>query len=148
MYTMSVDTKAKEFQYKFLNDILATNYWLHKWKITSTDMCTFCANESEILQQLFWECKWARELWYNIEVWCNDQTNIPANITRDLVFFGSDNILLHSIIVVGKHVIYNSKFAETNPIISRFKFASARLMKMELYNVETGISNRKVGTSP
>ena len=143
MHTMSVDTKAKEFQYKFLNDIIATNYWLHKWKITSTDMCTFCANESETIQHLFWECKWARELWYHIEVWYNDQTNIPANITRDLVFLGSDNILLHSIIVVGKQVIYSSKFAETKPNINRFKFTVTRLMKMELYNVETGISKQK-----
>jgi hypothetical protein len=42
-----LDTSTKIFQYKFLNDILANNYWLRKWKIVEDETCTFCKNNVE-----------------------------------------------------------------------------------------------------
>ena len=36
-----IDTKTREFQFKFLHDILANNYWLRKWNIAESDNVSY-----------------------------------------------------------------------------------------------------------
>ena len=41
------DTKAKEFQYKFVNDLLLNRYLLSKWKIVDSAACIYCKAQNE-----------------------------------------------------------------------------------------------------
>jgi hypothetical protein len=40
-YISIIDTKTREFQYKFLQDVLVNNFWLRKWNLRENDNCTF-----------------------------------------------------------------------------------------------------------
>ena len=37
-----IDTKTKEFQYKFVHDLLSNRHWLKKWKIVDSETCFYC----------------------------------------------------------------------------------------------------------
>ena len=52
-FTVALNTKTREFQYKILNRYLVTNTFLHKVGLKPTALCTFCGGESESLEHLF-----------------------------------------------------------------------------------------------
>ena len=54
-----VDTKTKEFQYKFLNDLLVNRYWLKQWRIEQSDECVWCNHDREDIVHVFWDCTFA-----------------------------------------------------------------------------------------
>ena len=66
-----LDVKSRAFQYKFVNNILKNNYWLHKWIIK--DLCTFCHSNIESLIHLFWFCNKVYNFFTEVEIWCNNQ---------------------------------------------------------------------------
>ena len=37
-----IDTKTKEFLYKFVNDLMSNRRWLMKWKIMDSATCFYC----------------------------------------------------------------------------------------------------------
>ena len=52
LYTAS--TRFREFQFKILHKMIATNSLLHKIKITDTNLCSFCLNFEETSIHLYW----------------------------------------------------------------------------------------------
>jgi hypothetical protein len=52
-----VDTRTREFQFKFLHDIHVNNYWLSKWRIKDTDIYTLCNETRDDISHMFWECQ-------------------------------------------------------------------------------------------
>ena len=66
-----MDTKLQEFQFKLINDILITNYWLKRFELAETDACIFCGIKCESLLELFGSCRYAAEFWSEVEKWCS-----------------------------------------------------------------------------
>ena len=62
-FKVSLETKIREFQYKVLNNIVFTNEKLFKIKMTDSPQCTFCKNEIESLEHLFYSCEITRSFW-------------------------------------------------------------------------------------
>ena len=50
-FTVTVETKLREFQYKILNDIVYTNDKLFRFKMIESPLCTFCQKEDESLER-------------------------------------------------------------------------------------------------
>jgi hypothetical protein len=63
-----MDTKTKDFQYRFIHDILSNKYWLHKWKVKESAECTYCNHhsESETIEHLFWSCDQSQLFWNGV----------------------------------------------------------------------------------
>ena len=135
LHMMSIDTKAREFQFKFVNDIIATNYWLCKWKIKDSDKCTFCNVQPELLEHLFWECRYVQELWRLIGNWYESKTQCVIDLSHDKVLLGCDDELLYAIILTAKQTIYSSKLAETKPSLNSFVYRFEGLRQLEMYIV-------------
>ena len=57
IYVASNIPKYRSFQYRLLHRAVVTNVQLCRWKIKSTNMCTFCAEDQETLLHLFINCK-------------------------------------------------------------------------------------------
>ena len=55
-FKVSVETEIGEFQYKVLNNIVFRNEKLFKIKMIHSPQCTFCKNEIESLEHLFYNC--------------------------------------------------------------------------------------------
>ena len=53
IYVITNHSKLRSFQYRMLNLAIVTNVDLHRWKIKSSPLCTFCKNENETMYHLF-----------------------------------------------------------------------------------------------
>ena len=66
-HKVAYEPYVKAFQYKILNSILYTNKKLFKIGYSEHDKCTFCDNESETLDHLFFNCFISNIFWTNFE---------------------------------------------------------------------------------
>ena len=57
---------TRNFQYKILDRILYTNKSLHKMKIVSSPLCTFCHTSEESLEHLFCYCELSITFWKSV----------------------------------------------------------------------------------
>lgn len=110
-----IDTKTREFQFKFLHDLLATNFWLKKWNLAATDECTFCKNTSETIIHLFWQCTFLEHFWADFNRIYADQLNTVVDLHT--IVCGSQNPLLCTLIFIAKRYVYECKYADKKPDI-------------------------------
>ncbi len=141
VHVNSVDVKTREFQYKFLNDILSTNYWLHKYKLRENNMCTFCRLETENIEHLFYTCIHVRRLWNQVQLWYNDIES-GTMLDKTTIFLGAENSLLHTVVMTAKRYIFACKCIEMLPTFCGFRNRLCEIRKFELYGTEH-ISNVK-----
>ena len=140
VFTLSIDVKTREFQYKFLHDLLPTNYWLHKWKIRDSDQCTFCHASSQTLEHLFFSCEYVIRFWQAIQQWYS-QIELVA-IDKEMVFLGSDDALLHTVIMTAKRYIFVVNCTENVvnctegvPVFRAFINNLLQIKSFEMYSV-------------
>jgi len=62
-FTVTVETKIRECQYKILNDIVYTNDKLFRFKMIESPLCSFCQKEDESLEHLLFHCKITKDFW-------------------------------------------------------------------------------------
>ena len=82
------DTYLRNFQFKFLHRIIATNSFLYKIKLKDTHLCTFCKANDETIEHLF----------FDIFLGCKDES-----------------LLLNLLIILTKNYIYKCKLNEAKP---------------------------------
>ena len=118
--TIPMDTRTREFQFKFLHDALTNNFWLKKWGFLDTDMCTFCKKEKEDITHLFWQCNvvqnfWQdfKELFYGVFL---EEFNLP------LIIYSDRNPLLCTLILLAKRYIYDCRYKNEIPKIQIYKW--------------------------
>ena len=66
----SIYTKLREFQYKIIHNYLPVNHNLFKWKVSDSNRCSYCFNESETIEHLFYSCHIAVTFYCVIKEWC------------------------------------------------------------------------------
>ena len=74
-HTIPVDTKTKDFQYRFVHDILINRYWLYKWKLKDNAKCTYCNADSETIEHMFWSCDKSQEFWASVASLLSESTD-------------------------------------------------------------------------
>ncbi len=79
-----LDMKILEFNFKVLNDILATKSNLFKWKISPNADCIYCGNIEDISHLLFY-CRQPRNIWTRVSAFFSFQ------ITLKEIIFGVSN---------------------------------------------------------
>lgn len=127
-----VDTRTKEFQYRFLNNILVNKYWLCKWKLKEDDLCKWCNDGTEDLLHVFWECTFVIQFWHYFERWCKDMQFTELSLTKHDVFFGVDDILLCTLIFAAKRHLHQAIFANRPPSFEAYKRQVENMKKVEL----------------
>ena len=133
-----MDTKTKEFQYKFVNDILANNYWLHKWGIKDSAECTYCnEGETESIRHMFWDCRNTQQFWQLFkEFYENKMASI--DLTIELVFWGSPECMKSKLILAAKHYIYNKRIHSND---MSFNGYIASIKKLRMIEKQMAIEN-------
>ena len=58
-----LDRDIAEFNYKILNNLICTNYYLSKWKVGQTKYCKICTNEVEYTKHLIYNCSITKRIW-------------------------------------------------------------------------------------
>ena len=118
--------KLRNFQYKYLMRIIATNKALLKFKMVSSNLCDFCSMDIESVNHLFWECPYAQRFWADVK---SLLMHYNVNVTFDLfkITFGfqnkeyQNNTLLNFITINAKYFIYINKCRKGIPNCTAFK---------------------------
>lgn len=113
-----IDSQTREFQFRFLHDILLNNFWLRKWNIIPTDECTFCKTASETILHLFWQCNIVQGFWRDFKNKYMEKTNIKLDI--ETIIGGSSNTLACTLIFLAKKYIYDCRYLDKKPDIRIF----------------------------
>ena len=103
-----VDTKTKEFQFRFVHDLLANGYWLKKWKVQESARCLYCERDEEDILHMFWSCNSIRPFWTRFEQFCTTYVQ-HINIVKNTVLLGDENSTICLLIFIAKQYIYHSK---------------------------------------
>ena len=109
-FTVTHDTKTREFQYKLLNNIVFTNDKLFRFKMIDSPLCAFCQTEVESPEHLFFHCNVTKSFWQLLCSWMSEQKVISTPLTLENVIFGVFNIvedfhILNHIILLAKYYI-------------------------------------------
>ena len=66
-FKSTILSRSRSLQYQILRGSLVTNKFLKISGINSNDNCTFCNNEVETLEHLFWKCQKVQKFWIAIK---------------------------------------------------------------------------------
>ena len=112
-FTVTVETKLRELQYKILSDIAHTNDKLFRFKmIESPALCTFCQKDDESLEHLLFHCTITKNFWLTSSSWISELNISMETLTLINILFGvfndnEDFAILNHLILIAKYFIYN-----------------------------------------
>ena len=124
-FTVTLETKVREFQYKLLNNIVFTNDKLFKFKMIDSPLCDFCQTEVESLEHLFFHCDVTKIFWKSLSSWLIKQKITTTFLTLENVLFGvfnamDDFLILNHLILLAKFYIYKCKLDIKHPSLNVF----------------------------
>ena len=99
--TNQTEVKVAEFNYKVLNNILATNANLFRWGKSQTPQCIYCAQDMHTSKHLLWDCMHISRLWKKV----GDALNY-AMTWQKIVIGVHGNKVLNSIVSLVAYIIY------------------------------------------
>ena len=131
----TIDTKLREFQYKFITRIIPTNTFLYKCNISNSSLCEFCCRDVETVKHLFWDCHYAQHFWSQLTTFLAE-SNMTVDFNYKLVCFGKANhqnkeILINFIIISAKYYIFKNKCIKTIPNIVGYKHFLNKRIEIE-----------------
>ena len=134
-HTSTIDSKLKNFQYKYLFRIIPTNKRLFLQNIVNSNLCDFCSSDIESIRHLFWECNHVQVFWNNLHNFINS-TYIRMNITFQTISFGfceeTDEVNIKNYIVFyAKYFIFLNKCHKTIPSCDLFKIYLRKRIEIE-----------------
>ena len=147
-FYITVDTKLREFQYKYLMHKIPNNQFLFKCKLKSHNICDFCNMCIDSNYHMFWECHIVQKLWTEIrnkfiEPSLGQLTNFK--LSYEIISFCnyeenslSQNKTINFLILVTKYFIFRCKCRDEIPETNHFNNYFKNRLK-----VEEAISNLK-----
>ena len=146
IYKVTNEAKYRSFQYRLLQRGLVTNIQLYKWKITTTELCSFCSEEKETIIHLMYHCKIVQELWGKIikmlqEKFSNQVMDIsPTAIIFNKVF-KQVNHVGNFVCLIAKQYIYSQKCLGGQP---NYPVLVQRLRSLQAIERYIAIKNGKL----
>ena len=104
---VALDTKTREFQYKFLNRCLVTNTFLCRIGIIPSPACSLCGESDESLEHLFLSCHYTKNFWSEVIKWLvDDKVKIENLSDKDILFgiIGCEEEICESYFITGKTI--------------------------------------------
>ena len=117
-FIVTQNTKLQWLQYKVNQRILGTNKLLYKIKVKDNVFCTFCQEDEETIEHLFWNCEIVQAFIDEIDSWLlSNGVSIP--FTMQFFLFGDtskssrgDVINFELILLQIKQYIFNCKYVQ------------------------------------
>lgn len=137
IHTIVSSTKLRDFQFRFLHRKIFTNYILKIWGKVDSDRCTFCLDEYETIEHLFFYCNITKAFWVKLASWYEAMTDTEINITNKCILLNTYNehvsktSILDTIVLMAKQYIYRCKIQDRHPNFYNFKDEMFYVCKME-----------------
>lgn len=125
---ITIDTKLRSFQYKYLMRILPNNEKLFKYNMVESMLCDFCNSAPESNVHLYWECSKIQPFWCQIRIFLQSKYSTDTTlVSYETVSLCNVNIqnnmksnCINYILLLGKYFIFKNKYQKTIPNFSEF----------------------------
>ena len=141
IYTTTVDSYLRMFQYKILNNVLYLNRDLHRFKISEDPSCSLCHVSSETIDHLFVECLEAKNYYFEIRDWLEEYEIALPSSNKENIILGVDGTTENFIILLYKFSIYKQREKQKSPSLQQFKNL---LKQYEIIEKKVAISKNKI----
>ena len=138
-FIVTKNTKLQWLQYRINQYILATNKFLHKINVINEPNCTFCQEEVETIEHLFWNCDVVQSLIEEVDSWfLSNGISIP--FTKKNFLFGDFSKLskgdkFNLIFLRIKQYIYNCRYFK-----KKLSLQAVQKAIKDLYGIEKQIA--------
>lgn len=128
IYNSYASRKARQFQWKFLHNIIFTEHKLNLMMV-SNGLCNMCSSKRETLVHLFWECEHIKPIWEQVErlidVAMESLKITEFSLSYSKVVIGTNQAVINTILFESKWIIWkyrnDFKFSNKKPNITKFK---------------------------
>ena len=124
VYTTTINTKLRAFQYRLIHKIIPTNEWLYKVGLPENEECTFCKIHTESIKHIMWDCQTTKKIIRNIVDWIFEITGVRINYTCQEFLFGTETTYLewvNLIFLLAKQYIYYCRCTQNLLNMENFK---------------------------
>ena len=83
-----LDNAVISMQYKILFNIIPTNEYLVRVKISNNSICNLCEQAEQTISHLFSECKPVQSFWNQIREWIKIKIGITVTLTKVMKILG------------------------------------------------------------
>ena len=115
----SVNTFDRVFQYKISTNILPTNEYLARYRITDTELCDHCLHETDTIIHRLYECEWVAGIVDRVLKYIKDNCNKLYTPNMVEYIFGKTGIeflgLNHLLLELKKVIFYSKKENLSSP---------------------------------
>nr|XP_054755365.1 uncharacterized protein LOC129261325 [Lytechinus pictus] len=112
---VTLDSKIRMFQYKFIHRRISTNEYLFKIGVKNSPLCNFCKTEPQTLIHLFCLCPIVSKFWTEVNTWLNFHNISYHKFSNIDICFGVPSKFQHlsnTIILFAKYFIFRTKCQE------------------------------------
>ena len=139
-FTVAMDSKTRQFQYKILNRYLVTNVYLKKVGIKLSSDCSFCEDANESLEHLFTSCPCVLSFWKDLSDWLNDLGVKVDLLSKADIIFGcwerkDDFLFFNHVLLIAKQYVY---YCRINALVPSLRVCTSRIKVVN--ELETAIS--------
>ena len=135
IYTTTIDSYTRYFQYKILNNILYLNRDLHRFKLIESPQCSYCHTSAETIDHLFVECICSKNLYIDIKNWCYTKNlELPDHCLESTllgVSLQSNNVIINQLLIEYKILLYKFRGQGRTPTLRMFINSLLALEKIE-----------------
>ena len=131
--------KYRSFQYRLLQRGIVTNIQLHKWKMISTDLCSFCNDNRETVIHMLVECSVIQQIWQKVYQYCFDVYATKVDINARAIIMNKIHPVAghvtNFICLIAKQYIYRQRCLGKS-----IKFVELKALIESIQNVEKYIA--------
>ena len=145
------EIKLKWFQIRLVHRILATNIVLMHMGIENDINCSFCRQERDSINHIFWRCVYVKSFWEQFQTTLNTGSSNARTVTlnENFVLFGHDSQIKSDstfdlIILRAKLYIYTCKINKNVPQLHLFKQYLKNTFDVDKYNATLTMSYDKI----
>ena len=116
------EAKLRWFQFRIIHRILPTKRYLNVRKVIDSAECSFCGNEEETIEHLFWNCDIVTRFWNEF------LTILKAKLCTQYELFSWYVYLSHCLFIkeyIRKDIVLKKKFVK----ICSFLWLQAAILK-------------------
>lgn len=125
--------KVQYLQFRLLHRIIGVNSYLFRLKVKDSPLCSFCNEEEETIEHLFWNCPISNSFWFDCISNCLKE---PIDLNAEVVLFGLPNIVdspVNFFLLYVKYFIFNCKYNNINPEITVFRNKFQFILQVEKF---------------
>ncbi len=136
LYASTISTKIRNFQFKMIHRLTATNSKLCKWGLVESDRCDICNTEEETVKHLFCECRLVKIFWNEVRIWLRHKIGTDIILNDSEILLGTPREIppiVDLIYTIGKMYIYWCKYQKKSPVIEVFESRVYNVQNIEKY---------------